>query len=145
MSNTTVQSLVVKLQSLQKRSQASLDFNSPNINTKERELRNLVKDNSIDDISYRVVATYFQNVYLNKFTVEELKLILSFDYTHLENTNVLDNSKSFDILNPPTDLNRSIKDFSESLYEVNTNHLKLLSVNKTRLISFFINYLLEQL
>ena len=86
MANTKIRVLIEKLQSLQSSSEIALDFSSPRIDTKEQELRNKVKDNSIDDAAYRVLATYFQSIYLGRFSREELKIMLSFDYSHIENT-----------------------------------------------------------
>ena len=146
MANTKIRVLIEKLQSLQSSSEIALDFSSPRIDTKEQELRNKVKDNSIDDAAYRVLATYFQNVYLGRFSREELKIMLSFDYSHIENTSLyIVESSRFDILEPPTDLEASLVNFTESVRDVNSTHLKLLSINKTRSFTFFLNYLLEQL
>lgn len=146
MASKQIRELIEKLESLKRNKKGTLDFNSPNIVFKEQELKSLVKDSSISLVSVKVVATYFQNISLAKFTREELLIMLSFDYSQLENTNVTTPfSNTFDILNPPVDLEGSILDFKEDLITVNLNHRRLLSVNKTKSLSFFINYLISQL
>ena len=84
MPNITIQNLIIKLRSLRDKPQKSSNFlynnNESLVLRKEKEILSIVKLVKYNNISLRTLAIYFLNTNLNKFTIDELKILLKIDW-----------------------------------------------------------------
>ena len=146
MPTNKIRTLVDKIKNLNNKF-TDLNFNSPIIEKKEKEILSKVRGINFKDQSVKTVATYFQNINLNKFTAEELEILLNINYSELNtnSTNIVKDFEGFDILSPPVDLNKAYINLDTSLDTIRNNHTQLLSVNKDRSFTFFLNYIISKL
>lgn len=150
MSSAAVKTLVDKLidLSLSNTTLVNIDFNSPKIAYKKTQLKKILPNSTFSESALTTLAIYFQSINLNKFSKEELYILLNIDYKFLENnsTNLTLSRNTFNLKNPPIDLGDStILNSEVSSVDITNTHTKLLSVNKNRSLNFFLNYILSRL
>lgn len=140
-----VNSAINKLKNQPNRN-SSLIFNSDLAVKKQNELKKRVLELYIQESSFIVLGTFLQNVNLDLFTQDELKVLLSFDYASINSNKVLPNDNLNNLKSPYYDLNNTIINMSYLELNTLTNDFKKLhSINKSLNIEYLISYLINQI
>ena len=132
---------------LTQRTDVSTDlvFNSQEAIKQQKRLRKRIQDLYLDDTSFIVVGTFLQKVDLDIFTDDELKVLLTFDYSSIDaksrnqiKTSIANKTPYYDIDNKI--INMPFRDINN----INTSFKQLHSINKSLSIEYFISYIVTQ-
>ena len=124
----------------------SLIFNSDAAIKQQKKLRKKIVDLYFNHSSFVVLGTFLQNIELEVFTEDELKLLLSFDYASINSNKVLPNETLSNIKAPYYDLDNTIINMPfYILNNLNNDFKKLHSINKNLNLEYLISYLINQI
>jgi hypothetical protein len=123
-----------------------LVFNSDGALKQQKKLKQRVRDLYIEDLAFVVVGTFLQNVDLSILTDDELKVLLTFDYSGIDaKTRVRTYYPSIN-KTPYYDINNNIVNMPfKSINKINTLFKQLHSINKSLSIEYFISYIVSQI
>ncbi len=125
--------------------QKTLIFNSDASEKKRLELRKRVPDLYIEELSFIVLGAFLQNVDLSTFTNDELKVLLTFDYSSIESVSLSPREKPPILKAPYYDLNNGIINLSlNNINSINREFKRLHSIHKNLSIEYFISYIVSQ-
>ena len=145
MSTTSLlNSAIQKLISKPDKSQV-LIFNSDSSNKQKAEIKKRITDLYIEELSFTVLGAFLQNVDISEFTDDELKVLLTFDYSSIESVQLSPSRRSTVIKTPYYDLDNSIINLSfRSINTINKNFKRLHSIHKSLSIEYFVSYIVSQ-
>ena len=145
MSTTSLlNSAIQKLISRPDKSQV-LIFNSDSSNKQKAEIKKRITDLYIEELSFTVLGAFLQNVDISEFTDDELKVLLTFDYSSIESVQLSPSRRSTVIKTPYYDLDNSIINLSfRSINTINKNFKRLHSIHKSLSIEYFVSYIVSQ-
>ena len=122
-----------------------LVFNSDASEKTIAAIRKRVPDLYIEELSFRVLGAFLQNVNITQFTNDELKVLLTFDYSSIESISLSPKEKPPVLKTPYYDLDNRIINLSfGDLNKINKDFLRLHSINKSLSIEYFISYIVSQ-
>jgi hypothetical protein len=138
-------SIISKLSSQTNRN-INLIFNSDAAVKQQEKLKKKILDLYFNESSFVVLGTFLQNINLELFTEDELKLLLSFDYASINATKVLPNETLSNLKAPFYDLDNTIINMPfYTLNNLNNDFKKLHSINKNLNLEYLISYLINQI
>lgn len=123
----------------------ALVFNSDASEKQRFEIKKRVTDLYIEELAFIVLGAFLQNVDISQFTNDELKVLLTFDYSSIESISLSPKEKPPVLKTPYYDLDNKIINLSfGDLNDINKDFLKLHSINKSLSIEYFISYIVSQ-
>jgi len=126
--------------------QKTLIFNTDASEKKRLELRKRVPDLYLEELSFIVLGAFLQNVDLATFTNDELKVLLTFDYSSIESVSLSPREKPPILKTPYYELNNSIINLSlNDINNINKEFKRLHSIHKNLSIEYFISYIVSQI
>lgn len=145
MSTTSLlNSAIQKLISRPDKKQA-LIFNSDASEKQRAAIKKRITDLYIEELSFIALGAFLQNVDISQFTNDELKVLLTFDYSSIESISLSSQEKPPIIKTPYYDLdNRLINLSFNDINKINKDFKRLHSINKNLSIEYFISYIVSQ-
>jgi hypothetical protein len=141
--NILINSIITKLQNKSNKV-AALIFNSDEAIKKTQELKLKVPNLYIQENAFIVLGCFLQNINLDEFSVQELKLLLSYDFSSINASKILPREFKKEYT-PYYDLNNTILNLDyEELNNLNDDFKKIHSINKSLNIEYLITYLISQ-
>jgi hypothetical protein len=145
LTSVLMNSIISKLSSQTNRN-INLIFNSDAAVKQQEKLKKKILDLYFNESSFVVLGTFLQNINLELFTEDELKLLLSFDYASINATKVLPNETLSNLKAPFYDLDNTIINMPfYTLNNLNNDFKKLHSINKNLNLEYLISYLINQI
>lgn len=145
LTSVLMNSIISKLSSQTSRN-INLIFNSDAAVKQQENLKKKILDLYFNESSFVVLGTFLQNINLELFTEDELKLLLSFDYASINATKVLPNETLSNLKAPFYDLDNTIINMPfYTLNNLNNDFKKLHSINKNLNLEYLISYLINQI
>lgn len=123
----------------------ALIFNSDASKKQRANIKKRVPDLYIEDLSFVVLGAFLQNVNINDFTNDELKVLLTFDYSSIESVSLSPKERPSVLKTPYYDLDNKIINLSfKDLSSINRDFLRMHSINKSLSIEYLISYIVSQ-
>lgn len=146
MSTTSLLNSAIEKLTQRNDSGSPLVFNSDEALKQQKRLKQKVKDLYIDDLAFIVVGAFLQNVDISIFTNDELKVLLTFDYSSIDaKTKVEKNYLPSANKTPYYDIdNRIINMPFDTINKINSTFKQIHSINKSLSIEYFIGYIITQ-
>ena len=132
---------------LTQRSDTSLPliFNSEEAKKQQTRLRKRITDLYLEDTSFIVVGTFLQKVDLQIFTDDELKVLLTFDYSSIDAKSRNPSRPTVANKTPYYDIDNKIVNMPfRAINNINSSFKQLHSINKSLSIEYFISYIVTQ-
>lgn len=122
-----------------------LIFNSDEALKQQRKLKQRIRDLYIEEAAFIVVGTFLQNVDLNILTDDELKVLLTFDYSSIDAKTSTRQKTSVANKTPYYDVDNFIINMPfRTINNINSSFKQLHSINKSLSIEYFISYIVTQ-
>lgn len=122
-----------------------LVFNSDEALKQQKKLRERIQDLYIEQLAFVVVGTFLQNVDLTIFTDDELKVLLTFDYSSIDAKTRVRSYKHTVNKTPFYDIDKKIINMPfKDVNNINKSFKMLHSINKSLSIEYFISYIVTQ-
>ena len=122
-----------------------LVFNSDASEKQRAEIRKRIPDLYLEELSFIVLGAFLQNVDIIIFTNDELKVLLTFDYSSIESVTLSPREKPPILKTPYYDLDNNIINLSlGDINNINKDFKRLHSINKNLSIEYFISYIVSQ-
>lgn len=138
--NSAVQKLINRPDKKQ-----ALVFNSDASEKQRAAIKKRIPDLYLEELSFIVLGAFLQNVDIGQFTNDELKVLLTFDYSSIESISLSPKEKPPILKTPYYDLDNKIINLSfENLNKINKDFLRLHSINKSLSIEYLISYIVSQ-
>lgn len=123
----------------------TLIFNSDTAEKQRLNIRKRIPDLYLEELSFIVLGAFLQNVDISIFTNDELKVLLTFDYSSIESVNLSYKPKPPILKTPYYDLDNNIINLSfKNINSINKDFKKLYSIHKSLSIEYFIGYIVSQ-
>jgi len=146
MSTSVLMNSVIEKLTQRPEKTTQLIFNSDNALKKQKELKTRVTSLYIDESSFITLAAFFQNIDISIFTDEELRFLLSFNYSTITAIKILPNEALTNLKVPYYDLNNTIINMPFNLLNnLGKDFKKLHSINKSLSLEYLISYLISQI